>query len=79
VCTRKLQVNKVLQQQTENEQIVPQSGHRHLSNLDWCSHRHLSYIDCLMAHTACLVCFIESLVLLMAAAKKWKMSWKMWR
>jgi hypothetical protein len=26
----------------------------------WLSHRHLSIIDCLMAHTACLVCFIST-------------------
>ncbi len=35
-------------------------------------YRHQSNIDCLMA-------LFASLVLLMAAAKKVKMSWKMWR
>jgi hypothetical protein len=25
----------------------------------WYGHRHLSNIDCLMVHTACLVCFIS--------------------
>jgi hypothetical protein len=25
------------------------------------AHRHLSNIDCLMAHTACLVCFISTI------------------
>jgi hypothetical protein len=29
-------------------------------NLDSLDHRHLRNIDCLMAHTACLVCFIST-------------------
>jgi hypothetical protein len=32
---------------------------QHLSRLD-SNHRHLSDIDCLMARTACLVCFIST-------------------
>jgi hypothetical protein len=38
-------------------------------------HRHLSNIDCLMAHTACLVCFSSTVN---GRSKKRKMPWKMW-
>ncbi len=37
-------------------------------------HRHLSNIDCLMAHTACLVCFISTVN---GHSKKKKKPWKM--
>ncbi len=40
-------------------------------------HRHLSNIDCLMAHTACLVCFISTVN--EHSKKKLKMPWKIWR
>ncbi len=39
-------------------------------------HRHLSNIDCFMAHTACLVCFISTVN---GRSKKGKIPWKMWR
>ncbi len=40
------------------------------------NHRHQSNIDCLMAHTACLVCFSSNVN---GCSKKSKMPWKMWR
>jgi hypothetical protein len=38
------------------------------------THRHLSNIDCLMAHTACLVCFISTVN--GRSKKKKKQPWK---
>jgi hypothetical protein len=40
------------------------------------NHRHVSNIDCLMVHTACLVCFISTVN---GCSKKAKMLRKMWR
>ncbi len=40
------------------------------------AHRHLSNIDRLMAHTACLACFTSTVN---GRRKKGKMPWKMWR
>ena len=43
-------------------------------------HRHLSNIDCLMARTACLVCFISTVNgRSKKKKKKRQMPWKMWR
>ncbi len=39
------------------------------------AHRHPSNIDCLMAYTVCLVCFISTVN---DCSKKRKMPWKLW-